>query len=384
MKKMTVVFGKFIVLVCLIIHPVYAQNNQSETDFEEEAAVFDEETAEDNGQESEEDILLQEIKQKFNLKLYLDFMYEESIGSDDDTDLREADEPSFSTNHTYLMLQASPTDKLRVGFDIQFNNFFEIEYSPIPKVSLKVGKILLPFGDYHYHPIYGGKAFSLDNDLFPNWFTDYGMAFGHQLLDTDYFTFNYDLFVSNGFQNSSDGDLNMNAIGYANDNNSEKAFGGRIKSTWFGAYDITASGMYDSWDNDSDATLGLWALDFSTSSGIVDLPVLKHFNMKLGYLDKHVENDSATDAALQEYDGFGSFAELNVKPINWLKLVCRVGEVDPNEDVQDKMDQRNYNIHSIFYLEQYLELWVMYQRNEEKYVDEIDNDYAFVKVVLSY
>ena len=48
------------------------------------------------------------------------------------------------------------------------------------------------------------------------------------------------------------------------------------------------------------------------------------------------------------------------------------------------MDQRNFNIHSIYYLEEYLEIWAMYQRNQEKYVEEIDNDYLAFKVVLNY
>lgn len=384
MKKGKMILAMLIALACLVAHPVSAQNHPSQEDSEEEQAVFDEETTENPGHEADAARLLQGVKDKFNFKLYLDFMYEESLGEDEDAELRETDEPSFSTNHTYLLLQASPTDKLRVGFDIQFNHYYEIEYFPLSILSFKVGKIFLPFGDYHYHPIYGGKVFSVDNDLFPNWFTDFGIGFGHRLLDTDYVSLNYELFMSNGFRDGSDGDINMNAIGFASDNNSEKAYGGRVKTTWFGRYNITASGMYDRWSDEGDASLGLWALDFSTNSGIVDLPVLKHINLKLGYLDKHVENDNTMDAIIREYDGFGSHVELSAKPLNWLEIAFRAGEVDPNENVQDKMDQRNYNVRSIFYLEKYLELWAMFQRNEEKYVDEIDNDYVALKVVLSY
>jgi hypothetical protein len=353
-------------------------------EFEEEQAVFDEETADEQGHASDADRLFQGIKQKFNLKLYLDFMYEESLGESDDSEVRETDKPSFSKNHSYLMLHASPTDKISVGFDVQFSHFYEIEYFPVSNLSLKVGKIFLPFGDYHYHPVYGGKVFSVDNDLFPNWFTDFGMAMGHRLLDSDYVSLNYDLFVSNGFRDSSNGDLNMNAIGFSSDNNSEKAVGGRMRSTWFGRYNVTASGMYDRWSDNGDASLGLWALDFSTVSGILDWPVLKRVNMRLGYLDKHVENYDTTDVFIRNYKGFGSHLELFTKPLDWLKIGFRVGEVDPNENIQDKMDQRNYNIHGVFYLEKYLEFWAIFQRNEEKYVDEIENDYLALKVVLNY
>lgn len=384
MKKVKLILTSLIVLTCLAVSPVHAQTSPAQDNLEEKQAVFDEETTKGHGHEGGGSGMLQDVKEKFHLKLYLDFMYEESLGEAEDAELREADEPSFSSNHTYLMLQASPTDKLRVGFDVQFNEFYEIEYFPVPRLSIKVGKIYLPFGDYHHHPIYGGKVYSVDNDLFPNWFTDFGIGFGHHLLDTDNISMKYDLFVSNGFRDGSDGDINMNAIGFSSDNNSEKALGGRVKTTWFGRYNLTASGMYDQWADKGDASLKMWALDLSTNSGIVALPVLKHINLKLGYLDKHVENDTTTDTIISEYNGFGSHLELSAKPLQWLKLTFRMGEVDPNENVQDKMDQRNYNLCSVFYLEKYLELWAMFQKNEEKYVDEIDNDYIAFKVVLSF
>ena len=371
-------------LFIMTVLPVYAENPEQPADFGEAEAVFDEASSDVEEIGAEKGMSLSDIKQKFNLKLYLDFMYEESLGDADYPPLRETDEPSFGTNHTYLMLQASPTDKLRVGFDIQFDYFYEIEYFPVPTVSFKAGKIFLPFGDFQYHPIYGGKVYSLENDLFPNWLTDYGVAFGHRLLDTDHVSLRYDLFVSNGFQDYSGDVLNMNTIGYEGDNNSEKAFGGRVKTVWLGRYNMTASGMFDHWSDDGQATLALWALDFSTNGGLADLPVLNHVDLKLGYLVKQVETGNAANSEIGEYDGFGSHIELSTKPADWLKIAFRMGEVDPNENLRDRMDQRNYNMHCIFYPEAYLEIWAMYQRNQEKYVDEIDNDYLAVKVVLNY
>jgi hypothetical protein len=384
MKRLSLAIGGMLTLFSLTMLPAYAQNLQQRADFEEAEAVFDDDSAATEEMTAHHGMSLQDIKQKFNLKLYLDVMYEESLGDSEEYAFRETEAPSFSTNHTYLMLQASPTDKLRVGFDIQFDYFYEIEYFPAPTLSFKAGKIFLPFGDFNYHPIYGGKVYSLDNDLFPNWLTDYGIAFGHRLLDTDRVSLNYELFVSNGFQEYSAGYLDMNVIGFDSDNNSEKAFGGRMKTTWFGRYNVTASGMLDHWSDDGEATLGLWALDFSTNDGLADLPILSHVDLKLGYLNKHVENDNASNAVLRDYDGFGSHIELSTKPVDWLKIAFRMGEVDPNENIRDQMDQRNYNVHGIFYLEECLELWAIYQQNQEKYVDEIDNDYLALKVVLNY
>jgi hypothetical protein len=383
MKKWILVFFGMLVLSCSILCPIYAQGNHPSEALEEEA-VFDENTSDGSDQAAPSVNQLQDIKQKFNLKLYLDVMYEDSLGEEEDASLREANEPSFSTNHTYLMLQSAPTDRLRVGFDIQFSTFYEIEYYPIPSLSFKAGKIILPFGDYKYHPIYGGKVYSIQNDLFPNWFTDYGISFTHRFLDTDYVSLKYDLFTSNGFKDSSDGDLNLNGIGFAIDNNRKKMLGGRLQTTWLGRYNITGSGLQDYWSDDGEATLTMWALDISTGGGLMDLPVLRDIDIKVGYLDKHVENDDASNDALREYDGFGSHFEISTKPTEWLKLVFRLGEVDPNENVQDKMDQRNYNVHSIIYFEEYLEFWAMYQKNEEKYVDEIENDYVALKIVLNY
>jgi hypothetical protein len=383
MRKLILSFGGMLALVCLTMNPVYAQDHQSPADVKEQQAVFDE-AATSDGNVSGTDRMLQDVKQKYNLKLYLDFMYEQSLGDNEETGLRETTVPTFSSNHTFLLVQGAPTDKLRVGFDVQFSNYYEIEYSPVPNLSFKVGKIFLPFGEFQYHPIYGGKVYSIDNDLFPNWFTDYGIAFRHQLLDADYLNLNYEVFVSNGFKAYSGGLLDMNNIGSEGDNNSKKAFGGRMKTTWFGRYNVTASSMYDHWSNDGQATLNLYALEFSTNGGIADLPVLRNIELKTGFLGNKVKNKSATEPLVQEYDAYGTHLELSTKPAEWLKIAFRAGEVDPNQNVRDKMDQKNYNIHSIFYLEKYLELWAIYQRNQEKYMDEFDNDYLALKVILVY
>ncbi|MCP4746281.1 MAG: porin [Desulfobacteraceae bacterium] len=383
MKKLLWLIGLIFVFILLMETTILFGNNQARAQENEQEADFNDDDSAEGSSDTQK--LLSELKQKFNLKLYLDFMYEQSIGdSENSSTQREVDEPTFSSNHSYLLLNASPSDKLRVGFDIQFRHYYEIEYFPIPSLSFKVGKIYLPFGDFKYHPIYGGKVYSLDNDLFPNWFTDYGIAFGHKLLDTDSFSLNYDFFTSNGFQRGSDGDVNMNTIGFSNDNNSDKAYGGRIKATFWGNYNVTASGMTDRFSNDGQASLTLWAADFSTNSGIFRLPFFNRINLRLGYIDKHIENEAVSDSFLQDYDGFGSHLELSIKAANWLKLSFRAGEVDPNDKVQDIMDQRNYNAHAIFYLEKYLELWTIYQINEEKYVDEVDNDYLALKVVMNF
>ncbi|MCP4747253.1 MAG: hypothetical protein GY874_14095 [Desulfobacteraceae bacterium] len=376
MKKLFLVIVSAIVLVFATGQLVMSQGT---TDTSEEDASFNDAEESDDAEK-----LVKQVKEKYNIKLYLDFMYEQTLG-DGDSSLSDAKEPSFSSNHSYLLVSATPTEKLRVGFDIQFRDYYEIEYFPIPSLSFKVGKIFLPFGDFRYHSIYGGKVYSIDNDLFPNWFTDYGIAAGHKALDTDNFSLGYDVFVSNGFRDNSDGsDVNMNTIGYSSDNNNEKAYGARLKTSFFGNYNFTASGMNDHWSDQGDASLYLWGLDFSTSAGLCNLPLLDKINMRLGYLGKYVKNDDAATSQLQDYDGFGSHLELSTKPVNWMKFIVRLGEVDPNEKVDDKMDQRNYNFQTIFYLDEYLELWTMYQRNEEKYVDEIENDYLAFKIVLNY
>ncbi|MGD8846093.1 MAG: hypothetical protein PVI54_11305, partial [Desulfobacteraceae bacterium] len=153
-----------------------------------------------------------------------------------------------------------------------------------------------------------------------------------------------------------------------------------------GRYNLTGSAMFDQWsDADApDGTLLLWAADLSTTSGIVDLPLLNRMNLKVGYLGKHVENDSAEVTALQDYDGAGVHLELSAKPLQWLKLAFRMGGVDANDNIKDKMDQRNYNLSAIFSVDEHLDLWAMYQQNQERYVDEIDNDYFALKAVLQY
>lgn len=362
---------------------VPAQTSSADTSSEDVEATFEDtvEPAHPHGHGSD---MLTATKDKFNIKLYLDFMYEIALGDDNDSSLRDPENGSFNSNHSYLLITANPTDKMRIGFDITFNEYYELEYAITPRFFVKGGLIFLPFGDFRYHSIYGGKVYSIDNDLFPNWFTDYGLAVEHELFDLDFVSLRYGAFVSNGFQQSSDGTLNMNNIGYTQDNNSDKAFGGRIKTTFMGGYTATVSAMLDHWADESDASLRLMALELATTQGLLDVPILNRLNVKLGYLDNHVENDQATDIHLIEYNAYGTYAELSCKATDRLKLIFRIGEVDPNEDVDDEMDQRNYNVSAMFEVNPYLHLMAMYQRNEEKYVDEIDNDYVMVKAIVEF
>lgn len=359
------------------------KTSETEATFEESEASFEERSTGAGGGNDEIARLMRQAKDKFNIKLYLDFMYEQSLGEDENTALRDAENGSFTNNHSYLLITANPTEKLRIGFDIQFNEYYEIEYAVTPTFFVKGGLIFLPFGDFKYHAAYGGKVYSINNDLFPNWFTDYGMAIEHDLLDTDNFHLRYGAFISNGFQEGL-GDVNMNTIGYSSDNNDDKAIGGRIKGTVFGGYSATASAMFDTWADDGSGTLRLYAFDLATVRGLANLPLLRNINLKLGYLDNHVENSATTDPNLAEYNAYGLNGELSIKTTDWLKLAFRAGEVDPNENIDDEMDQRNYSGIAIFSVDEHLHFWAMYQRNEEKYVDEIENDYVMVKAIVEF
>ncbi len=361
------------------------ESGETAASFDEESeAAFDEEPAGSEGAGHAIMRRVTEARDKFNIKLYMDFMYEQSFGGDEDSAIKDPRYESFSSNHTYLLISANPTEELRVGFDISFDEYFEIEYALTPRLFVKGGLIFLPFGDFRYHAIYGGKVYGIDNDLFPNWFTDYGIGMEHDVLDTEHFHLKYGLFVSNGFQSSFDGRLNMNSIGYSSDNNSEKAFGGRIKGTLFGGWSATLSAMHDDWADEGDGSLFMWALELASVRGIADLPVLDRMNLKLGYLRNHVENDREEAAGWEDYDAFGSYLELNFKAAGRWRLAFRMGEVDANENVKDEMDQRNYNASLMYTVNENLHLLGMYQRNEEKYVDEIDNDYLMVKAIVEF
>lgn len=375
-----------VLLALFLVHPItgYTQTSHEKDIMSDSEATFEDNT---NGTDTNANLskMAADFKEKFKIKLYLDFMYETALGDNDENDpLRDPDNASFDSNHTYLLISANPTDRLRIGFDITFNDYYEIEYALTPKLFVKGGLIFLPFGDFKYHAIYGGKVYSIDNDLFPNWFTDYGLAIEHDLLDLDNLHLRYGAFVSNGFQEGFNGNIDMNDIGFGQDNNDDKAFGGRVKATLFGGYTATASAMYDRWDDDGDAELRLLALELATTRGLFNLPVLNRLNIKVGFLDNHVENEAATDPLYQDYNAFGSYAELSVKATNQLRFAIRAGEVDPNEDVDDQMDQTNYNISCMYSVDKNLHLFAMYQLNEEVHGDEVDNDYLMLKAIVEF
>ncbi len=329
---------------------------------------------------------LKHFKDKFNIKLYLDFIYEQTQGAGEEPEASAKDPQngSFNTNHTYLLVSAHPTDELRVGFDITFKDYYEIEYALTPGLFIKWGKIFPPFGDFKYHAIYGGKVPNQSNDLFPNWFTDNGIALEHRLFDTRYMALNYGFFISNGFQSDAQGNLNINAIGYNSDNNAQKAFGGRVKAELFGGYTATASGMMDRWSNDGSATLRMLAAEIASTRGLMKAPLLRNMNLKIGFLDHQIVNEKATDEVYREYNAWGSHLEISYRFGSTFKAAYRTGEIDPHEDIEDETDQKNQSIILIYSVNEYLEFWTMYQQNQEKYVDEIQNDYLMLKALVQF
>jgi len=380
MRNSNMILGLALILCFAILpYPVIGTAGEEEADFDESssgdalAGIF------------------QEFKDKFKIKLYMDFVYEDILEGaetdENDNPLVRNSEGTFSSHHEFLLVHAQPTDKLLIELDLKFEYYYNITYFFTPDISLQVGKMQIPFGGIEDHAMYGGKVYEDPNGIMPNYFTDYGIALHHKVVNSGIFSAAYDLYVNNGFQDIQ-GRANFDGIGFSHDNNDKKATGLRISSLLGGYVNVSFSGYHDYFDDDGHNRLALWGFDAGTHMGLGNVPVLKDLNIKFGILRGDVEaEDNNNKSGLifdSAYHTKGYYGELSYRAFKPLKLVLRHGTLDPDDSVEDDGDLETFAVQAIYDLTKHLQLWGMYQWNKEQYVDEFDNDYFMVKLLVKY
>jgi hypothetical protein len=180
-------------------------------------------------------------------------------------------------NHTYVFLMAQVSEQLQFILHISDNPiFFELQWDPLPGLSLKVGKLLVPFGTNQFHHLIGGRVD--EQSLFlPETWGDFGVAVNHTPLDTEWFGFEYTLYALNGFQGT---DVPNVAAGTGVDNNYFKALGARTQLTLFSDYILTGSAYFDIWDPDQKYKTLFYALGVEMRKGFIPVPILDRLRLR--------------------------------------------------------------------------------------------------------
>ncbi len=170
---------------------------------------------------------------------------------------------TFDNFHTFLMAEALPNAALQFQFDVNPTpRWYELDYTPWSWITVRAGKIWIPFDDLTPHNLFGGRVNTQklmpDPPFLPALWADLGVGLKFVPLDIKQFKLTIDTYVTNGFGDGgtdptgattaypSFGDMSLVA-----DNNRAKALGGRIQGTLFGVFGLGTSINWGRWSDES-------------------------------------------------------------------------------------------------------------------------------------
>jgi hypothetical protein len=246
------------------VDPAEPPTEETEVDFEEEERRSDQQSAQikaSAGGGGAGDTSM-------GIKLFVDLLAIHKLGQKSF---------AFLPNHTYVFVMAQVSDELQFIIHVSDNPiFFELQWDPLPGLSLKAGKLLVPFGTNEFHHILGGRV-DAQSFFLPETWGDFGVAVNHNAFDTDWASLEYTVYAVNGFQGV---DAPIIGAGTGIDNNYFKALGTREKLTLFSSYVITTSVYFDIWDADNSKKVLFYALGGEARRGFIGVPVLNRLRLR--------------------------------------------------------------------------------------------------------
>ncbi|MDC7221496.1 MAG: hypothetical protein PQJ59_16300 [Spirochaetales bacterium] len=268
--------------------------------------------------------------------LYTDFTI--YAGADEETDSTDGSKSwdpyfEFGQNH-FIVLGSISTDRLSLLCDItDFSDLLEVSLMG-NKGTLTVGRILIPFGDYNYHHIYGGYA-DEDSLFLPFFWTDYGLkgswwfGMGHQL----------EAAFTNGFAVDSESDPEpVFSTSPSSENNLMKAVNLRMtlypslktKAVFSFMYDIYGEDETSFSDKWTDESILLFGTDLTQTMGDLTLK---------GGVALMEENQSGVADTWR----YGWYGEAKYRFEDFY-LRFRTGGIDTDTDESNEEDTLNFNL----------------------------------------
>ncbi|MCC7074616.1 MAG: hypothetical protein IT383_25130 [Deltaproteobacteria bacterium] len=184
---------------------------------------------------------------------------------------------TIKPNHSYVFLMAQINDELSLQLHLSDDPaFYELQWEVMPGLSLKAGKLLVPFGTNDFHHLIGGRV-DEESRLLPETWGDFGLSLSHAALDTEWLALDYTLYAVNGFQGSDEPGI---AAGTGIDNNYMKGLGARARLVAFSDYIVTGSAYFDVWDSRQRYKLLYYALGAELKQGFVPIPVLDRLRVR--------------------------------------------------------------------------------------------------------
>jgi len=254
---------------------------------------------------------------------------------------------SFKQNHQALLIQVSGKSELSVLADVFHpNDLFELGMS-FGEHRLTVGRILIPFGEFSIHHIYGGRQD--DEGIFlPKLWSDYGFSFKTPLGQS----LALELYAVNGFDPSAFApEVSVSrfyAVGSV-DTGLAKAVGARLRFEPVPGFWTSTSLYQDFYKDDFQSFLTLAGLDGGLQFGPLSL--------KAGVVFSAIRGS--------EYRNFyrwADYAEIKYDITASLAVRARAGAMDGDTRISNGEDQNNANI-GLLWNTGHIEYNLVYFRN---------------------
>ncbi|MEI8095458.1 MAG: hypothetical protein WCG80_14710 [Spirochaetales bacterium] len=289
---------------------------------------------------------------------------------------------TFLQNHTAILLKALYNgDQASMIVDaLHADSYFELgvngsllgpDFLKIPVLgtsSFRFGRMLVPFGDFEFHHLYGGYV-DESGLLFNKLWSDLGVSWKLTLLDG----LESELFVGNGFGSTGSNPAFQSA---SQDNNLYKAVVERFRWQPTPATYVLLSGYLNQWGaNDKPENwLYMAGLDAGTKLGPVGLKAGGFFNQNFG-------------ATPKDYFRYAWYAETKYTFDSALALRLRGGSMNPDSRAKDDTDQANANLALLWNVGP-LAFEFMYSFNQETYFlfdSQVPNNYhqLLIKCLLN-
>jgi len=275
-------------------------------------------------------------KKPFKFKLFFDLLMEYEW---------ETETFQFTRDHAYVVLELNAADWLSFRTDIAFEpSFFELTFHLGTVFEVRLGKILIPFGQNEFHHLIGGRV-DRQSLFLPLIWADYGLALKHMAYNGDIFGFDYTIYAVNGFQQTigmeGTPEPSRNA-GSLTDNNTMKGIGLRMLFR-IGAVNIGASGYFDAWDDDNQQQMLYYGLDLELGYGLMPAPVLRNIRLR-----GEIASGEVMLPDLNLLGGILKYAtrksgynlEISYRVIRWLTVRFREGYLNADSRVADTNDLR--------------------------------------------
>lgn len=302
-----------------------------------------------------------------------------NFGDGEDTD-------HFRNYHRFIFVKATPSNNLSLSAEIVDQYYYEISYRLGSKMTIKAGKIWVPFGLTPFHHYYGGvQGDPFTGLLVPNVWAELGVGLDYPIADNPQrdWKLSGDSYVIRGFDGTPGSVLNLSEGG----KDDVFAFGQRLTLRALTSKIVVAgSALYNEWGPSNDEKVLLWGTDLELNYGLFTAPILSDLAFRGAFARAEVKDPTLVDGRFDEegwYFKYGDFAELSYGRFRpSLTIKARFGSYIDFDDIVTNNDTHSFSLAAVRHAGPLTLVAHYFWVFEE--ADEVNNDFLRLQMILDF